>query len=155
METSLRYGGDSKSLRLHAKEKFPISSNSICQLQGELDTKLGAPTFLNGMIRFFHPELSASLGVGVQYNRRDKVHYHLRGKKTFPVTADGLFDFKIKGHCNIDEELKKVDYSAATEFVWSIFNVKKDQDLRIKLGYDVIDKDSIYASSGKQLDIQR
>lgn len=35
---------------------------------------------------------------------------------------------------------KQIDYSAATEFVWSIFNVKKDQDLRIKLGYDVIDK---------------
>ena len=33
-----------------------------------------------------------------------------------------------------------IDYSAATELVWSIFNVKKDQDVRIKLGYNVIDK---------------
>lgn len=36
--------------------------------------------------------------------------------------------------------LKQIDYSATTEFVWNIFNVKKDQDLRIKLGYDVVDK---------------
>lgn len=140
METSLRYGDNSKSIRIHAKEKFPISTNSICQLQGELDTKLGTPTFLNGMIRYFHPELSASVGVGVQYNRRDKVHYHVRGKKTFPVTSDGLFNFNVKGRCNINEELKQIDYSATTEFVWNIFNVKKDQDLRIKLGCDVVDK---------------
>ncbi|KAH6782815.1 hypothetical protein C2S53_006179 [Perilla frutescens var. hirtella] len=140
METSLRYAGDSKALRIRAKEKFPVSTNSICQLQGELDTKLGAPTFLNGMIRYYHPTIPASLGAGVQYNRRDKVHYHARSKATFPVTADGLFNFNVKGRCNIDEELKKIDYSATTELVWSIFNVKKDQDLRIKLGYDLIDK---------------
>lgn len=46
--------------------------------------------------------------MGVQYNRRDKVHYHVRGKKTFPVTADGLFNFNVKGRCNINEELKQV-----------------------------------------------
>ncbi|KAG6434880.1 hypothetical protein SASPL_106524 [Salvia splendens] len=142
METSLRYGGDSKTLRIHAKEKIPISPNSICQIQGELDTKLGAPTFVHGLIRYFHPESSASLGVGLRYNKRDKLHYHVRGKKAFPVTADKLFNFHVKGRCNIDEELKQFDYSAATEFVWNIFDVKKSQDVRIKLGYDVIDKTS-------------
>ncbi|KAL1540639.1 outer envelope pore protein 21, chloroplastic-like [Salvia divinorum] len=140
METSFRYGGDSKSLRIHAKEKISISPNSIFQLHGELDTKLGAPTFVNGMLRHFHPELSASLGLGVWYNRRDKVRYHIRGKKTFPVTGDGLVNFNVKGRCNINKELKQIDYSTATELVWSIFNVKKDQDVRIKLGYNVNDK---------------
>ena len=32
METSLRYGGDSKALRIHAKEKFPIDSNTFFQV---------------------------------------------------------------------------------------------------------------------------
>ncbi|KAL8523792.1 hypothetical protein ACS0TY_013676 [Phlomoides rotata] len=144
METSLRFRGDSKSLRIHAKEKFPISSNSICQLNGELDTKLGTPTYLNAMIRYFIPELSASLGVGVQYNRHNKVHnqvhYNVRGKKTFPVTADESLTFNVKGRCNIDEEFKKIDYTGVTEFVWNISEVKKDQDLRLKLGYDIVDK---------------
>ena len=27
------------------------------KIQGELDTKLGAPTFVHGLIRYFHPEV--------------------------------------------------------------------------------------------------
>lgn len=32
METSLRFGRDSKALRIHAKEKFPIDSNTYLQV---------------------------------------------------------------------------------------------------------------------------
>lgn len=32
METSLRFGGDSKALRIHAKEKLPIDSNTYLQV---------------------------------------------------------------------------------------------------------------------------
>nr|DAD41860.1 TPA_asm: hypothetical protein HUJ06_016183 [Nelumbo nucifera] len=32
METSLRYGGDSKALRVHFKEKLPINSNNYFQV---------------------------------------------------------------------------------------------------------------------------
>jgi hypothetical protein len=28
----------------------------------------------------------------------------------------------------------------AAEFTWSIFNFQKDQDVRVKLGYEVFDK---------------
>ncbi|PIN14675.1 hypothetical protein CDL12_12694 [Handroanthus impetiginosus] len=140
METSLRYGGDSKSLRIHAKEKFPIGPSAICQLHGELDTKIGAPTYVNAMIRYFYPDISANFGVGVQYNRHEKFHYNLRAKKAFPVTADGLLSFNVKDRCDVDEEFRKTNYTGAAEFVWKIFHVKKDQDLRLKFGYDVIDK---------------
>ncbi|KAG8377234.1 hypothetical protein BUALT_Bualt08G0007100 [Buddleja alternifolia] len=140
METSLRYSGDSKSLRIYAKEKIPIADNTICQLNGELDTRIGAPTFVNAMIRYFSHDLASSLGVGVQYNRHGKVHYNLRAKKTFPVTADELLSFNIKGRCHADEEFKETKYTGAAEFTWKIFNVKKDQDLRLKFGYNVLDK---------------
>ena len=46
--------------------------------------------------------------MGLRYNKRDKLHYHVRGKKAFPVTADKLFNFHVKGRCNIDEDLKQV-----------------------------------------------
>lgn len=39
MQTSLRYGGDSKSLRIRAKEKFPLV-NSKFQLQVSLSLSL-------------------------------------------------------------------------------------------------------------------
>ncbi|CAA0807038.1 Outer envelope pore protein 21B- chloroplastic [Striga hermonthica] len=141
METSLRYGGDSKSLRIHAKEKLPLAANALCQLDGELDTKHGTPTCVNAMIRYFYPDLSASFGVGVRYNNnKRKLHYNIRGKKAFPVSSDGMLNFNIKGRYYFDEEFKELKYTGAAEFTWNIFNVKKDQDLRLKFGYDVLDK---------------
>lgn len=58
--------------------------------------------------------------MGVQYSRHtkvqnkvhDKIHYNVRGKKTFPVTADEILTFNVKGRCNIDEEFKKVSLSS-------------------------------------------
>ncbi|KAL6493303.1 hypothetical protein OROGR_033062 [Orobanche gracilis] len=60
METSLRYGGNHESLRIHAKEKIPVTVNTLCQFSGELDTKIGAPTYLNAMIRYFYPDMEDS-----------------------------------------------------------------------------------------------
>ncbi|GFQ06795.1 outer envelope pore protein 21b chloroplastic [Phtheirospermum japonicum] len=48
--------------------------------------------------------------------------------------------FNVKGQGMIDEEGKQVNYTGAAELVWNIFNFKKDQDLRLKVGYDVVDK---------------
>ncbi|XP_031270279.1 outer envelope pore protein 21, chloroplastic isoform X2 [Pistacia vera] len=115
METSLRYGKDSKALRIHAKEKFLIDSNTRLQL-------------------------SASLGVGLQYTKHEKLRYFVRAKKGFPVTSNGLLSFNIKGRCDVDKEFKQKNSKGAAEFSWSIFNFQREQDIRFKLGYEVIDK---------------
>ncbi|CAN1127753.1 Outer envelope pore protein 21B, chloroplastic [Linum perenne] len=150
MDTSLRYSGDSKSLRIHAKQNLSIVPNTHLQFHGELDTrvgvarqldsKLGNPSHVSGFIRHFLPDLGASLGVGVQYDKYEKLRYSLRGKKAFPVTSDGLFTFNIKGRYYLDENFKEKKPTAATELSWSIFNFQKDQDVRIKVGYEVLDK---------------
>ncbi|CAI0381605.1 unnamed protein product [Linum tenue] len=121
METSLRYSGGSKrtlreeSLRIHAKQKLLFDPKT--QLQ-----------------------LGASLGAGVQYDRQEKLRYSLRAKKAFPITSDGLFSFNVKGRYHLDKDFKESKPTAATEFSCSIFNFQKDQDVRIKVGYEVIDK---------------
>ncbi|XP_038971318.1 outer envelope pore protein 21B, chloroplastic isoform X2 [Phoenix dactylifera] len=140
METSLRLGGDSKALRIHAKEKFPIDSGVHLQAHGEIDTSTGAPSYLALIVRNSYPELSASVGVGVQLNKRSKVGYTIRGKKAFPISYDGLVGINVKGMYDVDKDLKKMKQRGAVEFAWSIFNFKKDQDVRIKLGYEVFDK---------------
>ncbi|KAL5560633.1 hypothetical protein UlMin_036844 [Ulmus minor] len=61
MATSLRYGGDSKALRIHAKEKLPIDSDTFLQAQGELDTRVGTPSYLCALLRHFYPDLCFSL----------------------------------------------------------------------------------------------
>ncbi|CAN1186709.1 Outer envelope pore protein 21B, chloroplastic, partial [Linum perenne] len=61
---------------------------------GELDTrvgvvrqlvsKLGNPSHVSGFIRNFLPDLGASLGARVQYEKYEKLRYSLRGKKSSP-----------------------------------------------------------------------
>ncbi|KAK7283473.1 hypothetical protein RIF29_13014 [Crotalaria pallida] len=154
METSLRYGGDSKvqdskahrlidsskSLRIHAKQKLPIDSNTFFQVHGELDTKFGHVNSFGALIRHFYPQLSATLGVGVRYDKHDKLRYIVAAKQTFPVTVDGLLNFKIKGQCLVDEGFKERKSGGAAELSWSIFNFQKDQDLRLRFGYEVFEQ---------------
>ncbi|KAI3807770.1 hypothetical protein L1987_23704 [Smallanthus sonchifolius] len=153
METSLRYGGDSTALRvntnkkpstvrsagdstalrIHAKQKFRIDSNTRFQLNGELDTRIGAPTFFCSLLRYFSPELSAKIGAGLQYDRREKLHYTMHGKKSFPLTPDQFVSFVVKGRCDLDKEFKQPTPSGAAELVWNILDFQKDQDEGLKL----------------------
>ncbi|XP_022772544.1 outer envelope pore protein 21, chloroplastic-like isoform X1 [Durio zibethinus] len=140
METSLRYSEDSKALRIHAKEKFPIDSKTHLQVQGELDTRTGTPTNFCALIRRFYPDLLTSLGVGLRYDKRDKVRYTVRGKKSFLVTNNGLVNFVVKGRYDVDQEFKGGESEGAAEFTFSIFNFQRDQDVRLKLGYEVFEQ---------------
>lgn len=140
METSLRYDGDSKSLLIHAKEIFPLNASTHLQGHAELDTKIGAPTYACAMIRRHFDDQRASLAVGVQYFRRQKLWYTVRGKKAFPVTADNLVNFHIKGKYDVDEKLLERKPRGAAEFTWDIMDVNMDQCVRLKGGYEVVEK---------------
>lgn len=140
METSLRYGGDSKTIRIHAKEKYPIDSITHLQLHGELDTRLGAPTQLGVMIRHFYPDVFGSLGVGLLYHRKEKIRYNVRAKLRYPVTKDEKINFHVKGRCDVDQEFKQKRYGATAEFTLIVPDFKKDQDVRLKVGYEIFDK---------------
>ncbi|KAM7258163.1 hypothetical protein ACFE04_013904 [Oxalis oulophora] len=140
METSLRIAGDSKALRIHAKEKFVVDPTTHIQVQGELDTRVAHPCFYSVMVRHFYPDLFASLGVGAQYDKHEKLRYFVRGKKSFPVSNNGLVNFNVKGRCVVDKEFRERKSKAAAELSWSIFNFQKEQDVRMKVGYDVFDK---------------
>ncbi|KAK8551705.1 hypothetical protein V6N13_120147 [Hibiscus sabdariffa] len=140
MQTSLRYSGDSKALRIHAKEKFPIDSKTHLQVQGELDTKTGAPTNFCAMMRHLYADMSTILGVGLRYDKRDKARYTLRGKTSFLVTNDDSVNFVVKGRYDVDQEFKGRKSEGAAEFTYKIFNFQRDQDVRLKVGYEVFEK---------------
>ncbi|KAL8233333.1 hypothetical protein R6Q57_003111 [Mikania cordata] len=137
---TVRYAGDSSSLKVHAKQKFRIDSNTRLQLNGELDTRIGVLTFFSALLRYFPPELSAKIGAGLQYDRRDKLHYTIHGKKSFPLTPDRFVSFVVKGRCDLDKEFKKPTPSGAAELVWNILDFQRDQDVRLKVGYAILDK---------------
>ncbi|XP_076947954.1 outer envelope pore protein 21B, chloroplastic-like [Bidens hawaiensis] len=125
-------------LRIHAKQKLRIDSNTRLQLNGELGTKIGAPTFFSALLRHFSPGLSAKIGAAVQYDRREKLHYTTHAKKSFLLTQ--FVKFVVKGRCDFDKEFKQPTPSGAAELVWNILDFQKDQDFRLKVGYEVFDK---------------
>lgn len=110
------------------------------QVHGEVDTGVGAPSYFSALLHFFYPDFSASLGLGFQYNNHDKLGYCVRGKKAFSLANDGLLSFNIKGRYNVDKELVKKKSRGAAEFSWSIFNFQRDQDVRLKVGYELFEK---------------
>ncbi|CAD5190184.1 unnamed protein product [Musa acuminata subsp. malaccensis] len=80
------------------------------------------------------------MGIGVQLNKEEKLSYSVRGKKSFPITANGLVGINLKGKCYFDKEFKERKPRGAVELAWSIFNFQKDQDVRIKIGYEICDQ---------------
>ncbi|CAH2036693.1 unnamed protein product [Thlaspi arvense] len=140
METSLRYSTNSRSLKIHAKEKLSVNSDIRLQLHGELDTGVGAPSYLCAMLRHFFHEGSASVGVGLHYNKREKLRCLVRGKKKFPVRTDELVTFNIKGRCDFDQDFVQRNPRGAAEFDWNIWKFQKDQDLRLRVGYEMFEK---------------
>ncbi|KAG8369294.1 hypothetical protein BUALT_Bualt15G0136400 [Buddleja alternifolia] len=135
-EKSVRYGGDSNCLRIHTKEKFPIFSNSLFQLNGELNLGIGAP-YIKAMTKHSSSDTSTRLGVGVEYCRDKKIRYNVRGKKVFPVTADGLIGLNIKGRYDAVHDFREINFIGAAELTWKIFNANKERDLWLKFGFDV------------------
>ncbi|PWA39050.1 hypothetical protein CTI12_AA575700 [Artemisia annua] len=173
MDTSIRYGGESSALRrkigdynppsptvkyagnvsavrINAKQKLQFrDSNILLQLNGELDTGTGAPTFLCALVRQFYPNLSASLGAGLHYDKNEKLRCTLRGKKAYPVASNRFVNFVLKGRCDIDQELNQPTPHGALELVWNILDFQKDQDVRLKVGYELVDK--VYFTDAKLL----
>ncbi|KAL5705989.1 hypothetical protein ACHQM5_024208 [Ranunculus cassubicifolius] len=147
MESSLRYNGNPKSLsgaslKLYAKQKLPVDPNLFVQLHGELDTRAGSPSYFAAIARYFEPKTGAKLGLGIQcFNQvRFRHGYTSRAKTAIPITEDRSLNLNIKGRCDIDSEFDQKKGRAAAELSWSMFNFTEDQDVRLKIGYEFIDK---------------
>ncbi|VFQ60375.1 unnamed protein product [Cuscuta campestris] len=140
METSLRCYAGSKSIKLHAKERFVLDSSTHLKVHGELDTGTGAPSHFSTMISHFYLNVSSSLGVGLLYDKKDTLRYSVHVKKSFSVTADPRVNFQIKGRCDVDQGFEQRKSSGKAEFIWDIVSFNKDQDVRIKIGYEAFEK---------------
>ncbi|KAG2662792.1 outer envelope pore protein 21, chloroplastic-like isoform X2 [Panicum virgatum] len=142
METSLRLRG-AGGLRIHAKEKLPLGYNSLIQAHGEMDAGTAgaaAPSYLALFVRQFYPQLSANVGVGVHLHKGDGLTYNLRAKKALPFTSTGLLGLNLKARLLTDTEFKPKKRTGAVEFAWTILDLRKGQDVRLKLGYEFYDK---------------
>ncbi|KFK44190.1 hypothetical protein AALP_AA1G226400 [Arabis alpina] len=141
METSLRYSTNSTSLKIHTKEKLPVNSKTLFHLHGELDA--GAPSYFCAMIIYFFHEASTSLKVGLHYDKREKLRCLVRGKNKFLVRTDELVTFNIKGKSKPWRAFKRKGVQKRGEKLAELANIwkfHKEQDLRLRVGYDMFDK---------------
>ncbi|KAK8966191.1 hypothetical protein KSP40_PGU001164 [Platanthera guangdongensis] len=88
----------------------PDSFKCSCYLQAhaEIETGAGRPSFLSMTIRRFYPHLSASLGVGLEFNKHDRFGYNFRGKKLVALASNGVLGINVKGRCDTDKDFKQV-----------------------------------------------
>ncbi|BBM98873.1 hypothetical protein MPTK1_1g16860 [Marchantia polymorpha subsp. ruderalis] len=139
METSLRYGVEEKQLLLHAKENFLLDKSFYLQIHGKLNTHTGAASGITQVKKKFFPELLTSLDVGAKFDSKPyEITYDVQGKKTLPLTDNGLLSIDLKGGYNFNPGTKVGKPRGVVELSYKIFNFTEDQDLKIKAGYNLV-----------------
>ncbi|KAJ7966997.1 Outer envelope pore protein like [Quillaja saponaria] len=82
----------------------------------------------------------SALGVGLQYDKQQKMRYGLHGKKSFPATSDGLLSFNVKGQCDADKDLKRRSLKELLGSLGAYSIFRRTKILDPKFGYEVVEK---------------
>ncbi|CAI7786233.1 unnamed protein product [Closterium sp. NIES-54] len=139
METSLRLNAEDRSLVMHAKENFVSDGNIALQVHAKLNTQTGKPSCLIQLKKKFFPEVLTSIDVGAKVDVESReVTYSIQGKKTWELTDNGLLCLDLKGAYNYQPHTQSGKPKASVELSQKVFNFTEDQDLKVKLGYNVV-----------------
>eukprot|EP00898_Chlorokybus_atmophyticus_P005503 jgi/Chlat1/5954/Chrsp4S06421 len=139
METSLRIDSKTRRLRLAAKESFISDDNVALTLAGSLDTTDASWTAKASLRKKFFPKTGVTrVDVGARYDTEtEEVVYGVEALKNFEISEDGLLSVAVKGGYDFSVGRKSGRPKACVELTQKIFNFTEDQDLKIKLGYDL------------------
>ena len=112
------------------------------QVSGSLDTKDGRVESKAYVRKKFFPEAVLSrVDMGLSYaTTQDDVKYGVAGKKSFELTDDGLMTLDIKGGVSMGSKARGANFSGNVELTQKIFNFQEDQDLKLRVGFDVVKK---------------
>lgn len=144
METSLRCRSEEPNLYLHAKENFVSEGNIVLQVHGKLNTATGTPSAsIQLRKKFFPPQVLTALDVAARCEVTPSaraVSYCCSGKKTWELTDNGLLALDLKGSYSFNANDKAGVPRAVVELSQKVFNFTDDQDLKLKLGVNLIQK---------------
>ena len=119
---------------------FPSHSTFPTQVSGSLDTRDGRVESRAYVRKKFFPDsVLTRVDMGLSYaTTQDDVRYGLNGRRTFDITDDGLLTLDVKGGCMVGSKgAKRPDVVGCVELTQKIFNFQEDQDLKLRLGYDL------------------
>lgn len=71
----------------------------------------------------------------------------VQGKKTLPVTDNGLLSVDLKGGYNFNPRSRKGKPRGVVELSYKVFNFTEDQDLKFKIGCNVFKQVSVPTGS--------
>ena len=141
METRLQFDNRNRTLGLCAKEHFVSDDNVVLTVQGKLDTSTGELEGKIALKKKFFPEASnrwySRADVGASYETAtDEILYGVDAKRCFELSPDGLLTLDTKAGLQMSANRKRV-WKGKVELSQKVFNFTEDQDLKIKLGYDI------------------
>ena len=88
--------------------------------------------------KFFPDAFLSRVDMGLSYaTTADDVTYGVAGKKSFELTDDGLTTLDVKGGVSMGSKARGADLDARVELTQKIFNFQEDQDLKLRLGFDL------------------
>jgi hypothetical protein len=77
--------------------------------------------------------------MGLSYaTTQDDVKYGVAGKKSFELTDDGLMTLDVKAGVSMGSKARGANFTGNVELTQKIFNFQEDQDLKLRVGYDVV-----------------
>ena len=139
METCLRYNSTDKSLHLHAKENFVSEGKILLQLHGRIDTTTGRPGGRIQLRKKFVPDFLTALDVGARLELESReMSYSVQGKKAVELSDNGLLSVELKAGYVYNSNLRTGTPKGNLELSQKVFNFTDDQDLKIKLGVDLV-----------------
>ncbi|KAH9305301.1 hypothetical protein KI387_009705, partial [Taxus chinensis] len=110
-------------------------------IHGRLNTHTGAASGIAQFKRRFYPEILSSLDVGVKYESEIREFTcDLQGKKTLPIASNGLLSVDTKAGYNFNPGSQKGKQRGVVELTYKMFNFTQDQDVRLKIGFDLFEK---------------
>uniref|UniRef100_A0A7S3UDI8 Uncharacterized protein n=1 Tax=Picocystis salinarum TaxID=88271 RepID=A0A7S3UDI8_9CHLO len=146
METALCYDSTRRRLRICARETFASDDHIALHVAAELDTKEGHVSARAKLRkRYFPKHLGFHVDVGAEYaTDADEIRYGVKGRKKWELSEDGLLSLDFKSKVQFSQMKRKGDACAKLELSQKIFNFTEDQDLKIKVGLDVLRR-NVYA----------
>ena len=88
--------------------------------------------------KFFPEAFLSRVDMGLSYaTTQDDVQYGVAGKKSFELTDDWLTTLDIKGGMTMGSRARGAEFDGRVELTQKIFNFQEDQDLKLRLGFNV------------------
>ena len=88
--------------------------------------------------KFFPEAFLSRVDMGLSYaTTQVDVQYGVAGKKSFELTDDGLTTLDIKGGMTMGSRARGAEFDGRVELTQKIFNFQEDQDLKLRLGFNV------------------